>query len=79
MCQLTLFLDAARDLFLALLQLSEVSQAGVQITQQNIAQIAGNLLAVTGDKGDGVARVYELHGVLHLLWPYIKFLCQFIN
>ena len=77
--QLSLLVDEADYLFLSFLQISQVFKPFVQIAKGHIGKASGNLLTVSGDEGNGVTLVYELHGVLHLSSSDLKFACKFLN
>ena len=64
--QLSLFLDAAQHRVPAVPKLAQVAQAFLQEAQLDVIQAAGDLLAVTGDEGDGRALVEQGDGRLHL-------------
>ena len=55
--QLALFFNAGKNLFLLFLQIAQVIQPFVEITELFVVEGACNLLAVTGNEGDGVAFV----------------------
>ena len=64
--ELALLFDGAQHLVLAGFEVAQVGQALVQITQRRIVDAAGGLLAVAGDKGDGVALVEQMHDVFNV-------------
>ena len=76
--QLALFPDGGEHLAFALFQVAQVPQAVIQFPQGGILHAAGDLLAVPGDKGDGVALVDEPHRRRHLLLPEAQFLGQLL-
>jgi len=60
--QLALLGDALQHRPLALLQVAQVFQAGLDGPELLLIQSAGDLLAVSGDEGDGVVLVQQLDG-----------------
>ena len=64
--QFSLFLYAAKHLLLFLLQTAKILQTLVKVPQLLVIQRAGDLLPVTGYKGNGIALVNQLDGGLHL-------------
>ena len=77
--QFPLLFDEADYLILSLFQISQVFKPFIKVTQYHIGKSPGYLFTVSGDKRDGIALVYELHGVLHLCSPDFKFACKFLN
>ena len=75
-CQLSLCLNGAGDLRLALFQLPQVLQPVVQFPKQLVIQRAGHLFPVPCDKRNGLAVVQQCHCVLHLLRAQVKLLRQ---
>ena len=74
--QLALGVDEVLDLFLTLLQVAQSGQTLIQGAEDIIIQASRDLLAVTGDEGDGVALVDEGNGLFHLVGGEIEFLGQ---
>ena len=64
--ELALLLDRGEDGGLAGLQFPQVGQPGLEGAQLGIVETAGDLLAVAGDEGHGVALIEQVHGGRHL-------------
>ncbi len=64
--QLALLLDALEHRDPPLGQFAQIPEPFLQMTQLDIVETAGGLLAVTGDKGHGRALVQQSDGRLHL-------------
>ena len=71
--QRPLLLDGSPHLFPLLIQIAQIQQPLVKLPEHLVVQGAGHLLAVTGDKGNGVAVVDQLDGILHLLGTQMEF------
>ena len=70
--QFALGLNGAADLIPALRQIPQILQTVSQRAQRGIVHCAVNLLAVTGNKGDGVALVEKLYDILYILQGLIQ-------
>ena len=66
LCQLALIFNGVLDLLAALVQIAQVLQPVSQGAQGGVVHGPVELLAVAGDKGDGVALVHELHHIGHM-------------
>ena len=69
--------QASLNTALLFLQIAQVIQPFVEITELFVVEGACNLLAVTGNEGDGVAFVNKLDCGFHLPALYLEFFCQF--
>ena len=77
--EIPLFLQSGGDLAAALVQPAQVLQALVNFAQQLVVQRPGLLLAVAGDKGNGVAVVNQAQHVFALLGLEVKLLTKGLN
>ena len=77
--EIPLFLQRGGDLAPALVQAAQVLQALVNLAQQLVVQRPGLLLAVAGDKGNGVAVVNQAQYVFALLGFQVKLLTKGLN
>ena len=68
-----LLLNGGAHLLPLLVEAAQVFEPFVQLTQHLVVERAGHLLAVAGDKRDGVAVVDEFDGVFHLLRAQVEF------
>jgi len=66
--------DAPQHRLLALLQVAQVFQAGLDSSELLLIQPAGDLLAVAGDEGYGVVLVQQLDGAGDLIGIEAQFL-----
>ena len=71
--QLALGVDEVLDLLLALFQIAQGGQTLLQSTEDSIVQATRDLLAVTGDEGDGIALVDEGDGLFDLVYGEVEF------
>ena len=76
--QSALLLDAFQNCGLALLQIPEIGEALVQISQLFVIQGAGDLFPVSCDKRYGAALVDQSDGGLHLALSYSQFFCNYL-
>lgn len=72
--QLALLADRSEDRGAARLELAQVNQALVERAQLGVVETAGDLLAVTGDEGDGCSLGEQFDGGDHLLQAAAEFL-----
>ena len=70
--------DERLDLFPALLDPAQIGEPVVEIAQDGVVKRAGDLLAVSGDEGDGVALVDERDGLCDLFLAEFEFLGQYL-
>ena len=70
--QRPLLLDDGSHLLSLLVQAAQIGQPFGQLPQHLVIQRAGNLLAVPGDKRDGIPVVNQLDGILHLARTQVK-------
>ena len=77
--EIPLLLQSGGDLAPALVQPAQVLQALVNLAQQLVVQRPGLLLAVAGDKGNGVAVVNQAQHVFALLGLEVKLLTKGLN
>ncbi len=71
--ELALLLDAAKHLLLLLLQISEISESLVEVSQHLVVERPRDLLAVSGDERDRVSLIYQFDGSFDLPFLYIQF------
>ncbi len=64
--QFTLIADGLQDRLTTLLQLPQVAQAGLQVTQLRIIQPAGDFLTITCNKRHGVPFIKQANGSFYL-------------
>ena len=55
------------DLLLALFEIAQIGEPVKKLSEYLVVKRAGDLLAVSGDKRDGLSVIYKLNGVVHLL------------
>ena len=79
LCELPLLLDALHDFGLALLQGPQISQRLAQFTELLIGERPRRFLSVSGDEGDRVSLIDQLHCRLHLPVLYAQFLGDRFN
>ena len=63
-CELALSVDKHDDVFLALLEIAQVTQAFIESAERDIVHASGGFFAVTRDERNGVSLVDELDGGL---------------
>ena len=71
--KLSLLLNASDHLFFLFFQIAQIIQSFVKGSQNLIVQGACGLLAVTGDKGNGISLVDQFHSGLHLPFFHLEF------
>ena len=74
--ELTLRLDKRGYLCTALLHLTKILKSVEELTESGVIETARDLLTISGNKGDGVALVDKLDGLLNVLFLYAEFCCQ---
>ena len=77
--QLALGLNGRADLLPPLLQAAQVLEALLQGAQGGVVHGAVELLAVAGDKGDGVALVQKVHHILYMLHALVQLPGEHLN
>jgi hypothetical protein len=70
--ELALFVDALEHRGAAVFQLAQVAQAGFQLTQLDVVQALGGLLAVAGDERHRGAAVQQFNGGIDLRRPNLQ-------
>ena len=77
--QLPLLLDGLLHRLPALGQIPQVLEPFLQRAQSGVIHGAVQLLAVAGDKGDGISLIQQADNVFHMLRVFIKLLCNGLN
>ena len=77
--QLLLLLHGAQHLLPALLQAAQVRQPVRQVAQGGVIQTVGHLLAVAGDKGDGVSLIQQADRRFHLVGTELQLLRKLLQ
>ena len=66
----SLFLDASQHLLFLFLKIPKIGETLAQVAKLFIIQRAVGLLPISGDKGNRISLVNQLHSSLHLPWLY---------
>ena len=74
--QLTLILDGFFYFIPSLLQIPQVGEPGLQVPQGGVVHGPMHFLPVSGDKGNGVALIDEVHHIFNVLLLLSQFLSQ---
>ena len=77
--ELSLLGDGFFHRFPALIQIAQILQPLLQGAQGGVVHGAVELLAVAGDKGDGVSLIQKLHHIFHIFFVCVQFLCKRVN
>ena len=67
------------DLLFARLDIAQIFQPLLQFAKHRVVQRPGDLLAVTGDKRDGVSLINQRHGLFDLFFGDSEFRSEFLH
>ena len=72
-CELALLVDALHHRGAALFEFTQVTEAGLEVTQLGVVEVVGGFLAVAGNEGHRGTTIQQLHGCIHLGRPNLQF------